>query len=252
MRAVQVTALFSYNKAVMFTGNYKFADKTVGIISLYEDVHEYCKDYLTGDAADFTVTTAAQDIDFEKSRSDLKTFKDGYYEELAVYRKICEKMPIYDTFLFHGSVVAVDGVAYAFAAPSGTGKSTHAALWRELFGDRAVMVNDDKPLLRVGECVTAYGTPYDGKHRLSNKIAVPLKAVCLIERGAENRIERITASEAYPVLVQQTYRPLDVEALGKTMVLLDKLTQKVELYRLSCNMDIEAAKVAYEGMNGVC
>ena len=236
----------------MFTGNYKFADKTVEVNSIFEKVHDYCKDYRTDDPADFSVTTNEADIDYEKSRSDLKNFSNDYYEELAVYRKICEKMPFYDTILFHGSIISVDGVAYAFAAPSGTGKSTHAALWRELFAERATMVNDDKPLLRVGECVTAYGTPYDGKHHISNKIAVPLKAICILERGEKNSIERVSAKEVYSVIVQQTYRPMDVAALGKTMGLIDMLTQKVELYRLHCNMDIEAAKVAYEGMNGVC
>ena len=32
---------------------------------------------------------------------------------------------------------------------NGTGKSTHARLWRETFGDRVWMINDDKPLLRI-------------------------------------------------------------------------------------------------------
>jgi len=236
----------------MFTGNYKFADRIVEVNSIFEKVHDYCKDYRTDDPADFSVTTNEADIDYEKSRSDLKSFSNDYYEELAIYRKICEQMPFYDTILFHGSIIAVDGVAFAFAAPSGTGKSTHAALWRELFAERATMVNDDKPLLRVGECVTAYGTPYDGKHHISNKIAVPLKAICILERGEKNSIERVSAKKVYSVIVQQTYRPMDVAALGKTMELIDRLTQKVELYRLHCNMDIEAAKVAYEGMNGVC
>lgn len=234
----------------MFTDNYKFADKTVEVNSIYGKVHDYCKEYRTDDPADFSVTINEVDIENEKARSELKSFSDDYYEELAVYRKICEKMPFFDTILFHGSIVSVDGVAYAFAAPSGTGKSTHTALWRELFDERAVMVNDDKPLLHIGERVTAYGTPYDGKHHISNRIEVPLKAVCLLERAERNSIERIDAKEAYPVIVQQTYRPMDVTALARTMELIDKFTQKVELYRLHCNMDIEAARVAYEGMNG--
>lgn len=232
----------------MFTGNYKFADKTVEVNSIYEMVHTYCKEYAVSSASDFPVTTTEDDIDYEIGKAEVRTYPRGYYEELAVYRKICEKMPFYDTFLFHCSVIAVDGEAYAFAAPSGTGKSTHARLWRELLGERAVMVNDDKPLLHIGDVVTAYGTPYDGKHHLSNKIAVPLKAVCIVERGENNQIEKINPNEAFPVLVQQTYRPLDVSALGKTMELLDKLIEKVSFYRLHCNMDIEAARVSYEGM----
>jgi len=233
----------------MITARYSFAGKVVEVNSLNEKVHEYCAEYLTEAPADFSVTTTQDDIEYERSRSEIPGYSDGYLEELAVYRKISEKMPYFDTMLFHGSVVAVDGAAYLFTAASGTGKSTHVALWRKFFGERAVMVNDDKPLLHIGDVVTAYGTPYDGKHRLSNKIAVPLKAVCILTRAAENSIVPITKSEAYAMLIQQAYRPNNVIALQKTMALVDKLADNVRLYRLGCNMDIEAAKVAYEGMN---
>ncbi len=233
----------------LITGNYRFADKVVEVNSLFEDVHRYCATYKTDRPADFSVTIRKEDIGYEKSHSELGNMHDPYLEELAVYRKISEKMPFYDTVLFHGSVIAVDGSAYLFAASSGTGKSTHAALWRKLLGDRAVMVNDDKPLLHVGSVTTAYGTPYDGKHHLSNDIAVPLKAICILERSEENHIEKITVKEAYPMLVQQTYRPLDPASLMKTLELIDRLAASVDLYRLGCNMDISAAKLSYEFMS---
>ena len=233
----------------MITGRYEFAGKAVEVNSLYEKVHEYCADYKTDAPADFEVVISDDDIEYEREHAERKGYADGYLEELAVYRKISEKMPFYDTILFHGSVVAVDGAAYMFTAASGTGKSTHAALWREYFGDRAVMVNDDKPLLHIGDVVTAYGTPYDGKHRLSNKIAVPLKAICILTRAPENSIVPVTKSEAYPMLIQQAYRPNDVFALRKTMTLVDRLAGSVGLFKLGCNMELEAARVAYEGMN---
>ena len=233
----------------MIKGRYEFAGKVVEVNSLYEKVHDYCADYKTDAPADFEVVISGEDIEYEKVHAEREGYADGYLEELAVYRKISEKMPSYDTILFHGSVVAVDGEAYMFTAASGTGKSTHAALWREYFGDRAVMVNDDKPLLHIGDVVTAFGTPYDGKHRLSNKIAVPLKAICILTRAPENSIVPVTKSEAYPMLIQQAYRPNDVFALRKTLTLVDKLAGSVGLFKLGCNMDVEAAKVPYEGMN---
>ena len=233
----------------MITGRYEFAGKAVEVNSLYEKIHEYCADYKTDAPADFEVVISDDDIEYEREHAERKGYADGYLEELAVYRKISEKMPFYDTILFHGSVVAVDGAAYMFTAASGTGKSTHAALWREYFGDRAVMVNDDKPLLHIGDVVTAFGTPYDGKHRLSNKIAVPLKAICILTRAPENSIVPVTKSEAYPMLIQQAYRPNDVFALRKTMTLVDRLAGSVGLFKLGCNMELEAARVAYEGMN---
>ena len=233
----------------MITDRYEFAGKTVEVNSLHEAVHRYCAAYRTDAPADFSVTITQENIEYERAREETPGHADAYLEELAVYRKVSEKMPYYDTILFHGSVIAVDGVAYVFTAKSGTGKSTHTALWRRLFGDRAVMVNDDKPLLHIGDVVTAYGTPYDGKHKLSNKIAVPLKAVCILERAEENSIVKITRSEAYPMLVQQAYRPADVVAMQKTLSLIDKMADTVGLFRLGCNMDPDAARVAYEGMN---
>lgn len=237
---------------------YKIADKVVEINSIYEEVHKYCSDYLTDEPADYSVTTTQTDIDFERDKSahedeiegiPTRQFSDGYLEELAVYRKIAEQMINYDTVLFHGSVIAMDGVGYLFTAKSGTGKSTHTRLWREYFGERAVMVNDDKPLLKITDSgVTVYGTPYNGKHRLGTNTSVPLKAICILTRSADNHIEPITREQAYTMLLQQVYRPANMLKMTKTLELVDRLADSVKLYHLGCNMDISAAQVAYEGM----
>ena len=240
------------------TRKYKIADKVVEVTSIYNDVHEYCSDYLTDENTDYSTTTVQSDIDYEREKSaredeiegiPIRHFSDSYLEELAVYRKIAEQMISYDTILFHGSVIAVDGVGYLFTAKSGTGKSTHTRLWLEYFGDRAVMVNDDKPLLKITDSgVIAYGTPYNGKHRLGTNISVPLKAICILTRAAENHIEPITRKQAYTMLLQQVYRPADALKMTQTLTLVDRLADNVKLYRLGCNMDISAAQVAYEGM----
>ena len=240
-----------------FNAKYRIADKCIEIQSLFSMVHELCKDYCTDGVPELTVTITQACIDYERKKSaredaaegiPVRQFSDDYLETLAVYRKIAEWMPGQETILFHGSCVAVDGEGYLFAARSGTGKSTHTGLWREMLGDRAVMVNDDKPLLRVENTITVYGTPWDGKHRLSKNISVPLKGLCILERAEENRIQRISKEEALPMLIQQVYRPADPMAMVKTMELIDRLGQGVSLYRMGCNMDIGAAEMAYEEM----
>ena len=65
----------------------------------------------------------------------MRKYSDIYLETMAVYRKIEDKLLDYDTILFHGSAVAVDGVGYLFTAKSGTGKSTHTRLWREMLSE---------------------------------------------------------------------------------------------------------------------
>ena len=240
---------------------YRIAERNIGVESLYERVHTRCAGYLTEGAPDFTVAIVPADIDREREASAREDRLEGrtpqvwseeYLEELAVYRKIAERMPLYDAFLFHGSAVAVDGKGYLFAAKSGTGKSTHAWLWRALLGDRFTYVNDDKPFIRIApEGALVYGTPYDGKHRRSANVAVPLQAVCLLRRGEQNEIHRIGAREAFPRIMQQVYLPQDRQALTRTMGLLQGLTERVQFYDLACNMDPDAARTAFEGMGGV-
>ena len=240
------------------TGTYRFADRTVSITSVYEDVHTMCRGYEADGTPDIRVVTDDSHIEAERVRSErndiaegrsIQPFRDEYLETLAVYRQIAEAMPSFGTVLFHGSVIAVDGNAYIFTAKSGTGKSTHARLWRELLGDRAVMVNDDKPLLSVKDGVVyAYGTPWNGKHRLGENICCPVKALAVLHRGEENSISPITMQEAYPVCMQQMYRPASGIALAKSMGLLDGILGSTGLFRLYCNMELQAAQVAYDAM----
>lgn len=244
----------------MTTKKYKMADKVVEVTSHYRDVHEYCKDYITNEPEDFSITISPEDIEFEREKTAKEyayegrrapDYSEGVLEETAVYRKIAEQMPKYDSFVFHGSVIAVDGQGFLFTAKSGTGKSTHTRLWREFLGEKAVMVNDDKPLISVNDNgIIVYGTPYNGKHRLGCNMSVPLKAICILTRGEKNSIVRIDKSEAYAMLLQQVYRPQDPVQMAKTLKLVDRLAADTELYRLACNMDIEAAEVAYNAMKG--
>ena len=113
------------------------------------------------------------------------------------------------------------------------------------------MVNDDKPMIKLTDTgAVVYGTPYNGKHHLGNNIRVPLKAICILERGEHNSITTVNKSEAYPMLLQQVYRPTDRAAFAMTLTLIDKFAEKTALYKLNANMDPQAAEVAYNAMKG--
>ena len=261
----------------------RLAGQLFTICPVYDYIREYCKDYIVADVTGYSrladgdteytlsgvgdittesvtrITITQSDIDFEREKSaredvregiHIRQFSDAYLETLAVYRKIADHLLSCDTLLFHGSVIAVDGEGYLFTAKSGTGKSTHTRLWREYFGERAVMVNDDKPLFHITDSgVTVYGTPWDGKHRLSTNTAVPLNGIFLLERDTTNHIEPAAPHVVYPLIVQQTNRSFTADGMKQTLSLIDHMLSVVPVYRLGCNMDIEAARVAYEGMN---
>ena len=235
--------------AAVKRGCYRLADHTVEFRTLYGKIHAMCRDYATDTAPQLIIETTPEDIAFERERST-DPYADAYLETLAVYRKLAHALLWDDVLLFHASAVAVDGEAYLFTAVSGTGKSTHARLWRELLGERAVMVNDDKPLLHVlPERVEVYGTPWSGKHALHTNMHVPVRAICLLRRAEENVIEPITPYAALPMLLQQTYRPTEQTALLRTLRLVERLGETVRLFSMGCNMETDAASLAYETMS---
>ncbi len=172
-----------------------------------------------------------------------------YLENTAVHALLAEGLTAYNVLLMHGSALSMDGKAYIFTASSGTGKSTHARLWRELYGERVVMINDDKPMLRIADDgITVYGTPWRGKHRLGMNGSAPLCAIVSLERGAENRIEPMQKAEAFPVLMKQAFSSKDPATMTRILAMEQTLLEKIPFFLLHCNMDPDAARVAYEGM----
>ena len=238
----------------------KLAACVVEVREVLDSTVKYCADYLHEGTPDFSVTLVPSDYEMERRKAIREAelegkmpnaVSDAQLEITALQRKIAEEMFDYDTLVFHGSAVSVDGEAYLFTAKSGTGKSTHTALWRQIFGERAVMVNDDKPFLRIGETeATVYGSPWNGKHGLSANIGVPLKGICILERGMENTIREIPAGEGLLMLLQQSNRPMEKSKMPAYMELLDKLSRQVRFYRMNCNMDPEAARMSYTAMSG--
>jgi hypothetical protein len=238
----------------------KIAGRVIDVNAQYASTWRHCARYLCESTNDLFVEVTSQDIALEQDFTNRERSAEGLpivkmnsslLESTALQRKIAELLFDYDTVLFHGSVIAVDGEGYLFTAKSGTGKSTHTRLWREMLGHRAVMVNDDKPFLHVGnDGVQVYGSPWNGKHGLGHNIDVALKAICILERGEQNEICRISAKEAVPMLLQQSNRPQQPHLLPKYLELLEKIAKNTAFYRLKCNMDPEAAKISYLTMSG--
>ena len=112
------------------------------------------------------------------------------------------------------------------------------------------MINDDKPFLKISaQGVTAYGSPWSGKHGLDTNISAPLKGICILQRGAENEIHRIGLDDAVAMLRHQSFlsREQDRE---KTYELVDKLMELVPLWEMHCTKSCDAAVIAHGAMAG--
>lgn len=154
----------------------------------------------------------------------------------------------FDGSYLHASAVVLDGKAYLFSAPSGTGKSTHTEKWCRLFG--ATYLNDDKPALRLVEGVwMAYGTPWSGKHDLSDPRGVPLGGIAFLRRGQDNAIRRLSAKEALPRFMSQSlWRVPQHAQMEKQLALMDDILQRIPIWELTCRNDDAAAVLARNAM----
>ncbi len=188
-------------------------------------------------------------IDNKMAVSEIKV-TEAYAEGVCVYRNICRRLPHdFGAFLFHSAVIEYEGKGYAFAARSGTGKSTHISLWQKRFGDGVKVVNGDKPIMRFdGDTLYAYGTPWCGKEGLSLNTSTPLNAICFIERAEKNSIRRIEPEESVMRIFHQILTPDDLQTVDSLFPLLDKTLRLIPCYVLGCNISVEAAEVAYNGM----
>ena len=236
----------------------RVAGRTAEVRPLYGVVRELCRDYLAPyeGAADITAEITPEDIrreEAETARQGQGIISPARLETSAVLRRIAAAMPRYDTFLMHGAVISTAGQGYMITAPSGTGKSTRARLWAEHIPD-SLIVNGDKPFLRVGEDgVTAFGTPWCGKEGWNVNTSVPLRAIFILERSENgNCVERLSFGEAFPAILRQTYWPDGADERRKTLDLLQAMASSVNIYRFRSEPTPEAVRLAYEaGVRGL-
>lgn len=220
----------------------RIANRNILVHSIYTRVYELCKPYITEGSVipDVEIRITDNLIKEEKERilstsiivTDIRNI-----EWMLLHRMISEALLAYDTMLMHGAVVAVDNSAYIFTAKSGTGKTTHIQSWLAN-NDNAYVVNGDKPYIiipKTDECPMACGSPWAGKEKMQTNTIVPLKAIVLMERADENRIERVSLVQILPDLLQQVYQPENREKMRQTLTLIQRLSKNVSFWRFHFN-----------------
>ena len=227
----------------------QIAKLNVGIDNRY-DLAPRLEGFLTQEQPDFTVRVT--DAELEQERRIGGDMPEEYLEYICAYRQIAERLPEYDAFVMHGAAVVVDDrAAYLFTAPSGTGKTTHIHLWRLRFPDRVWILNGDKPILRkINGRVFVCGTPWRGKEQFGKSAMRPLKGICLLNRGAENRIAPISPQTVLPALMHQFYLPRQPQNLERFLSLLGEYISSVPLYSMACNRSSSAAVMSFETLTG--
>lgn len=173
----------------------------------------------------------------------------GFGKDMAEYQQscvcFCEEIIKHQGFVLHASAVKTKEGCFLFSAPSGVGKSTHAAIWQRLFN--AEIINDDKPTVRqTEEGIIAYGTPWCGSGFVRKNDKAPVKALYFIRRAKDNRAFRLDNDKAVYLMLESMYRPTETENMDKLCATLDAFVKNVPVFGLECDISDAAANTAFD------
>lgn len=143
----------------------------------------------------------------------------------------------------HGSAISYDGEVILFAAPSGTGKSTHAKMWKELYKDHVSWVNDDKPLLSFeGDDIFVYGAPFSGQYSSNSNQKLPLKAIVILQQGVTDKVTVLNEKEGLKHLMRNTLRPQEEKLWDHALQSFETILRKIPMYLLDASLSTNAPK----------
>ena len=167
-------------------------------------------------------------------------------EESGIFRMLAEHGGV----VLHSSyIITQRGEALLFSAPSGTGKSTQAELWRKFAGAR--VINGDRALIKAENCVTANGILFSGTSGINENVTAPLRAIVLLRQCGKNELRRVSGKEAFMRLLPQcSYYPEEEENLRLVTGILADVISAVPIYDFGCVPEKSAVTALNEVLYG--
>ncbi len=227
------------------------ASLTVSVSCRYEHVKNMCSAYIIPDVSEPDISASCTDAEIAAEIALLEGTSPQNAEFLCIYRSIARVLPSFNRAVFHGAAITYLSNGFLFTAPSGTGKSTHIKLWRKYLGDSVKIVNGDKPIIAADKNgVTVYGTPWAGKENWQRNTSAPLKGICVLKQGTDNKIRPLSKEESVSAFMRQIYLPDFENALADTLSVLDAIIRNVPVFELSCDISENAVIASFEALTG--
>lgn len=161
------------------------------------------------------------------------------FEHFNIWNYMAFENPLlyYQAFLLHSSFISWQNNGILFTAPSGTGKSTQADLWKKY--EDADIYNGDRTIIRkIDGKYYGFGSPYAGSSGIYRNESAPIKAIVVIEQGPDNVIRRLHGREAFLPLFRETLmNTWNKEYMEKMTDLLMDAACQIPIYHLSCRPD---------------
>ena len=188
------------------------------------------------------------DKDFSNASLCLNGIADVLCVNMAIKLMFTFATALLGALETHASVVSFEGSGYLFLGPSGTGKSTHSQLWLDNIPGTELL-NDDYPVLRLMQdsSVRVFGSPWSGQTPCYRQVGAPVGAIVWLKQGNENKIQRLSVTDAYAALMTSTsaFRPISALADGWHRT-LEGICTCIPFYFLVCTPDRSAAELCFQ------
>jgi hypothetical protein len=151
--------------------------------------------------------------------------------------------------LHSAGIVAPSGRGYLFSGQSGDGKTTTAGLWQDRAG--TLVLSDDRIVVRRDPAGAwwMHGTPWHGEAELAAAARAPLRALLLLDRGTSNTLAPMGPAAAVAALLARSFVSFhDVDAMQRSLALLDDLVRDVPCLRFSFVPGADAVRFVLENL----
>lgn len=183
-----------------------------------------------------------------EGRADLESLRESIFHALRFAFLVLAGN--HGVYAVHSASLCYRGKAWLFSGPSGMGKSTHVALWKQVHGTPCI--NGDLNLIgfEKGHPVV-YGIPWCGTSETYENKTYPLGGITFLRRAEKDYVERPSQSESAMLVMNRVIYPIwTKEALGRSADFAQRVVQTAGIYRLHCTKRPSAAVVMREAIDG--
>lgn len=190
-----------------------------------------------------------EESDYVKKLYILKEYAYRIGSDVELFNYLAMERTMYKAgiWILHSSFIQTEKGAVLFSAPSGTGKSTQAALWNEYKG--AKIINGDRSAIWRDENNVWYagGVPWWGTSEITHRINMPLASIVLLSKAEKNSIVELDSITKIKKLIREnSINPWNRKMIANAQLTIIDLCNSIPVIALACRPDEEAVNILAE------
>lgn len=152
-------------------------------------------------------------------------------------------------FAIHSASILYKDKAWLFSGPSGTGKSTHTAIWNRIY--QTPYLNGDLNLLGfANDTPVVYGIPWCGTSGCYTTETIPLGGVTFLKQSPTDTILPLSTEDIMLRTMQRLISPSWTDGLLlSNLSFVEKLCGKTSFFHLACTKEDSAATLIKQAID---